>query len=91
MDAKDRRIAERKASRAYWSTITSSRIKVKQKISGGFSTLSGAQVFAITRTFLSTMRKQGVNLFQAILNRRLQISRANVSEGGGVPGELRSA
>lgn len=43
-------------------------IKVKQKISGGFRTLSGAQVFAITRTFLSTMRKQGVNLFQAILN-----------------------
>jgi transposase len=43
-------------------------IKVKQKISGGFRTLSGAQIFASTRTFLSSMRKQGVNLFQAILN-----------------------
>lgn len=43
-------------------------IKVKQKISGGFRTLSGAQIFATTRSFLSTMRKQGVNLFQAILN-----------------------
>ncbi|MEQ6341714.1 MAG: transposase [Gammaproteobacteria bacterium] len=42
-------------------------IKVKQKISGGFRTLSGAQVFATTRTFFSSMRKQGVNLFQAIL------------------------
>lgn len=42
-------------------------IKVKQKISGGFRTLSGAQTFATTRTFLSSMRKQGVNLFQAIL------------------------
>lgn len=41
-------------------------IKVKQKISGGFRTLSGAQMFATTRSFLSTMRKQGVNLFQAI-------------------------
>lgn len=43
-------------------------IKVKQKISGGFRTLSGAQIFATTRTFFSSMRKQGVNLFQAILN-----------------------
>ena len=43
-------------------------IKIKQKISGGFRTLSGAQIFATTRTFFSTMRKQGVNLFQAILN-----------------------
>jgi transposase len=43
-------------------------IKVKQKISGGFRTLSGAQIFATTRTFFSTIRKQGGNLFQAILN-----------------------
>jgi transposase len=43
-------------------------IKVKQKISGGFRTLSGAQMFATARTFFSTIRKQGVNLFQAILN-----------------------
>jgi transposase len=43
-------------------------MKVKQKISGGFRTLPGAQTFATIRTFLSTMRKQGINLFQAILN-----------------------
>lgn len=43
-------------------------IKVKQKISGGFRTLSGAQIFATTRSYLSSMRKQGINLFQAILN-----------------------
>lgn len=41
-------------------------IKVKQKISGSFRALSGAQVFATTRSFLSTMRKQGLNLFNAI-------------------------
>ena len=43
-------------------------IKVKQKISGGFRTLSGAEIFASVRSFLSTMRKQRVNLFRAILN-----------------------
>jgi transposase len=41
-------------------------MKVKQKISGGFRTLTGAQTFATIRTFLSTMRKQGINLFYAI-------------------------
>jgi transposase len=43
-------------------------MKVKQKISGGFRTLEGAQGFATARTFLSTMRKKGVNLFKAIVN-----------------------
>lgn len=43
-------------------------MKVKQKISGGFRGLAGAQTFATIRTFLSTMRKQGINLFAAILN-----------------------
>lgn len=43
-------------------------MKVKQKISGGFRTLTGAQTFATIRSFFSTMRKQGNNLFQAILN-----------------------
>jgi len=42
-------------------------IKVKQKISGGFRTLAGAQIFATTRSYFSTMRKQSVNLFQAIM------------------------
>jgi len=37
-------------------------IKVKQKISGCFRTLKGAQVFARTRGFFSTARKQGRDL-----------------------------
>ena len=42
------------------------RIKVKQKISGCFRTLFGAQVFARIRSYLSTCRKQGRNLWQAL-------------------------
>ncbi|TDG93345.1 IS66 family transposase [Cardinium endosymbiont of Culicoides punctatus] len=41
-------------------------IKVKQKISGGFRTQKGAEMFCTIRGFLSTKRKQGTNLFQAI-------------------------
>jgi transposase len=41
-------------------------IKVKQKISGGFRGSSGANDFATIRSFLSSMRKQGINLFRAI-------------------------
>ena len=40
-------------------------IKVKQKISGCFRTLAGAQVFARIRGYLSTCRKQGHNLWEA--------------------------
>jgi len=42
-------------------------MKVKQKISGGFRTDPGAQVFANIRGFFSRACKQGQNLFQAIL------------------------
>lgn len=41
-------------------------IKVRQKISGGFRTLLGAQVFARIRGYLSTCRKQGHNLLEAL-------------------------
>ena len=41
-------------------------MKVKQKISGGFRTMEGAETFAMIRSFLSTMRKQGHNLFDDI-------------------------
>ena len=41
-------------------------IKVRQKISGCFRTLRGAQVFCRIRSYLSTCRKQGRNLWKAI-------------------------
>jgi transposase len=40
--------------------------KVKQKISGGFRTERGAKNFCVIRSYLATMRKQGVNLFDAL-------------------------
>jgi transposase len=41
-------------------------MKVRQKISGGFRTSKGAENFATIRGFLSTMRKQNVNILDAI-------------------------
>jgi transposase len=41
-------------------------MKVKQKVSGCFRTLAGAQEFCTTRSFVSSLRKQGLNIFQAL-------------------------
>jgi transposase len=41
-------------------------IKVRQKISGCFRTLQGAEQFCRIRSYLSTCRKQGHNLWQAL-------------------------
>ncbi len=46
-------------------------LKVQQKISGCFRTWKGAQRFARTRSYISTARKQGVNVFEAILQAQL--------------------
>jgi transposase len=41
-------------------------MKVKQKISGSFRSLEGALDFAVIRSFISTAKKQGWNVIQAI-------------------------
>ena len=41
-------------------------IKVRQKISGCFRTLRGAQMFCRIRSYLSTCRKQGHDLWEAM-------------------------
>lgn len=41
-------------------------IKIRQKISGGFRTLHGACVFARIRSYISTCRKQGRNILEAL-------------------------
>jgi transposase len=41
-------------------------MKVRQKISGCFRTLKGARIFCRIRSYISTYRKQGVNVWEAI-------------------------
>jgi transposase len=40
--------------------------KLRQKISGGFRSLEGAMDFALIRSFLSTTKKQGWNILDAL-------------------------
>jgi transposase len=41
-------------------------MKVKQKVSGCFRTLEGAELFASIRSYISTVRKQGRSIFQEL-------------------------
>jgi transposase len=59
-------------------------IKVRQKISGGFRTLKGARIFARIRSYLSTCRKHGLNLWMAI--QRAMIGEPFMLSPSSVPG-----
>ena len=41
-------------------------MKCKQKISGGFRSFEGAEDFAAIRSFISTAKKQGLNVLDAL-------------------------
>ncbi|MFY9261569.1 MAG: IS66 family transposase, partial [Gallionella sp.] len=41
--------------------------KVKQKISGGFRTMQGLEIFCTIRSYLATLHKQGANIFDALI------------------------
>jgi transposase len=41
-------------------------VKLRQKISGGLRTLTGAETFCAIRSYLSTARKHGLNALDAL-------------------------
>jgi transposase len=41
-------------------------VKLRQKIPGGFRSLLGATEFALVRSFVSTAKKQGWNIIDAL-------------------------
>ena len=43
-------------------------IKIKQKVSGAFRTRTGAETFCAIRSYISTARKHGLNVIDAIHN-----------------------
>ena len=43
-------------------------VKIKQKISGAFRTRSGAETFCAIRSYISTVRKHGLNVIDALHN-----------------------
>ena len=42
-------------------------IKIKQKVAMSFRTRKGAQIYARIQGFISTLRKQGINVFEALV------------------------
>jgi len=47
-------------------------VKVKQKVSGTFRTMKGAEQFARIRGFISTLRKQNYDVLQSLINASCQ-------------------
>ena len=51
-------------------------MKLRQKISGGFRSQEGAMDFAIIRSFLSTAKKQGKNIIDALTRDPVNLAQA---------------
>ena len=48
-------------------------MKLRQKISGGFRSMEGAEDFSIIRSLISTARKQGWDILQALVSQPGQL------------------